>query len=189
LPFLSDIVCKFSKLSFQAGDPILIYFDSISALSVLRQPVKMGVSGICADGNPAGFLESKSTSCTRVFTNLSRSCVTDPALDAASYYRDFAILKVPVNGTIAESMKVKINPVGAPGAPYVKDNVCNNAVSEVIYEIEFNGTHGIQSVSVQFKVTGISGNSGFSLQQHFTLHFWVSVPVFPGLAKFVFCNF
>ncbi|OXB82528.1 UNVERIFIED_CONTAM: hypothetical protein H355_005783, partial [Colinus virginianus] len=172
LPFHSDIVCKFSKLSFQAGDPILIYFDLISALSVLRQPVKMGVSGICADGNPAGFLESKSTSCTRVFTNLSRSCVTDPALDAASYYRDFAILKVPVNGTIAESMKVKISPVGAPGAPYMKDNVCNNAVSEVIYEIEFNGTHGIQSVSVQFKVTSISGNSGFSLQQHFTLHFW-----------------
>ncbi|XP_065602832.1 tectonic-3 [Cyrtonyx montezumae] len=168
---VSQVQPSFSAF-YRAGDPILIYFDSVSVLSMLRQPVKVGVSGICADGNPAGFLESKRTSCTRVFTNLSRSCVTDPALDAASYYRDFAILKVPINGAIAESMKVKISPVGPPGAPYVKDNTCNNAVSEVIYEIEFNGTHGIQSVSVQFKVTSISGNSGFSLQQHFTLHFW-----------------
>ncbi|XP_021254353.1 tectonic-3 isoform X2 [Numida meleagris] len=168
---LSQVQPSFSAF-YRVGDPILIYFDSLSILSVLRQPVKMGVSGLCVDGNPAGFLESKSTSCTRTFTNLSRSCVTDPALDAASYYRDFAVLKVPIIDTIAESMKVKISPVGPPGAPYMKDNMCNNAVSEVIYEIEFNGTHGIQSVSVRFKVTSISGNSGFSLQQHFTLHFW-----------------
>ncbi|KAI6066686.1 Tectonic-3 isoform X1 [Aix galericulata] len=73
-------------------------------------------------------------------------------------------------------MKVKIIPVTPPRAPYVKDNTCNNAVSEVIYEIEFNGTHGIQSVSVQFKVTNISGKSGVSLQQHFTLHFWTRTP-------------
>uniref|UniRef100_A0A8C9FYQ6 Tectonic-1-3 domain-containing protein n=2 Tax=Pavo cristatus TaxID=9049 RepID=A0A8C9FYQ6_PAVCR len=167
----SQVQPSFSAF-YRAGDPILIYFDSLSVLSVLGQPVKMGVSGLCVDGNPAGFLESKSTSCTRVFTNLSRSCVSDPALNAASYYRDFAVLKVPINDTIAESMKVRISPIGPPGAPYMKDNLCNNAVSEVIYEIEFNGTRGIQSVSVQFKVTSISGSSGSSLQQRFTLHFW-----------------
>uniref|UniRef100_A0A8V0XC59 Tectonic family member 3 n=1 Tax=Gallus gallus TaxID=9031 RepID=A0A8V0XC59_CHICK len=168
----SQVQPSFSAF-YRAGDPILIYFDSLSVLSVLRQPVKMGVSGLCVDGNPAGFLESKSTSCTRIFTNLSGSCVSDPALNAASYYRDFSVLKVPINDTIAESMKVRISPIGPPGAPYMEDNVCNNAVSEVIYEIEFNGTYGIQSVSVQFKVTSISGSSGFSLQQqHFTLRFW-----------------
>ncbi|NXT48376.1 TECT3 protein, partial [Pluvianellus socialis] len=146
----------FSKLSFQAGDPILIYFDSSSVLSMLRQPVKMGASGLCVDGNPAGFLDSKSTSCTRIFANLSKSCITDPALDAASYYRDFTVLKVPINDTIVQSMKV-------------------------LYEIEFSGTRGIQSVSVRFKVSNISGNPGSSLQQHFTLRFWVSAPVLPGL--------
>ncbi|NXL39255.1 TECT3 protein, partial [Glaucidium brasilianum] len=140
---------------YRAGDPILIYFDSLSALSTLRQPVKMGASGLCADGNPAGFLDSKSTSCTRIFANLSKSCITDPVLDAASYYRDFTVLKVPINDTIVQSMKV-------------------------IYEIEFSGTHGIQSVSVRFKVSNISGNSGSSLQQHFTLRFWVSAPILPG---------
>ncbi|XP_052532769.1 tectonic-3 isoform X2 [Tympanuchus pallidicinctus] len=142
----SQVQPSFSAF-YRAGDPILIYFESLSILSVLRQPVKMGVSGLCVDGNPAGFLESESTSCIRMFTNLSRSCISDPALNAASYYRDFAVLKVPIHDTIAESMKV-------------------------IYEIEFNGTHGIQSVSVRFKVTSISGSSGFSLQQHFTLRFW-----------------
>ncbi|EOB01278.1 Tectonic-3, partial [Anas platyrhynchos] len=152
---VSQVQPSFSAF-YRAGDPILIYFDSSSTLSMLRQPVKMGVSGLCVDGNPAGFLESKSTSCTRIFTNLSKSCITDPALDAASYYRDFTVLKVPIDGTLVESMKVT-------------------------YEIEFNGTHGIQSVSVRFKVTNISGNSGVSLQQHFTLHFWVSAPIHPEL--------
>ncbi|NXT24245.1 TECT3 protein, partial [Syrrhaptes paradoxus] len=132
---------------YRAGDPILTYFDSSSILSTLRQPVKMGASGLCVDGNPAGFLDSKSTSCTRIFANLSKSCITDPALDAASYYRDFAVLKVRV--------------VFLPFAEHL-----------VIYEIEFSGTHGIQGVSVRFKVSNISGNSGSSLQQRFTVHFW-----------------
>ncbi|XP_054688473.1 tectonic-3 isoform X2 [Grus americana] len=161
-----------SSAFYRAGDPILIYFDSSSVLSMLRQPVKMGASGLCVDGNPAGFLDSKSTSCTRIFANLSKSCITDPALNAASYYRDFTVLKVPINDTIVQSMKVKVTAVAPPGAPHMKDNACNNVVSEVIYEIEFSGTHGIQSVSVRFKVTSISGNSGSSLQQRFTLHFW-----------------
>ncbi|NWH95462.1 TECT3 protein, partial [Aegithalos caudatus] len=151
----SQVQPSFSAF-YRAGDPILIYFDSSSVLSVLRQPVKMGASGLCVDGNPAGFLDSKSTSCTRIFANLSKSCMTDPALDAASYYRDFTVLKVPVNDTVMQSMKV-------------------------IYEIEYSGTSGIQSVSVQFKVTSVSENSRSSLQQHFTMHFWVSIPILPGI--------
>ncbi|NXS27151.1 TECT3 protein, partial [Pomatostomus ruficeps] len=149
----SQVQTSFSAF-YRAGDPILIYFDSSSVLSMLRQPVKMGTSGLCVDGNPAGFLDSKSTSCTRIFANLSKSCMTDPALDAASYYRDFTVLKVPINDTFVQSMKV-------------------------IYEIEYSGTSGIQSVSVQFKVSNISGNSRSSLQQHFTMHFWVSIPILP----------
>ncbi|NXR08502.1 TECT3 protein, partial [Semnornis frantzii] len=141
---------------YRAGDPILIYFDSSSVLSTLRQPGAMGASGLCVDRNPAGFLDSKRTSCTRIFTNLSKSCISDPALDAASYYRDFVVLKVPIADAIVQSMKV-------------------------IYGIEFSGTHGIQNVSVQFKVSNISENSGSSLQQHFTLHFWVSGHILSGL--------
>ncbi|NXX68676.1 TECT3 protein, partial [Spizella passerina] len=151
----SQVQPSFSAF-YRAGDPILIYFDSSSVLSMLRQPIKMGASGLCVDGNPAGFLDSKSTSCTRIFASLSKSCMTDPALDAASYYRDFTVLKVPINDTVMPSMKV-------------------------IYEIEYSGTSGIQSVSVQFKVSNISVNSRSSLQQHFTMHFWVSIPILLGI--------
>ncbi|XP_019146814.1 tectonic-3 isoform X3 [Corvus cornix cornix] len=170
----SQVQPSFSAF-YRAGDPILIYFDSSSVLSMLRQPVKMGASGLCVDGNPAGFLDSKSTSCTRIFANLSKSCMTDPALDAASYYRDFTVLKVPINDAIMQPMKVNVTAVSPPGAPHMKDNTCTNVVSEdfeVIYEIEYSGTSGIQSVSVRFKVSNISGNSRSSLQQHFTMHFW-----------------
>ncbi|XP_053891104.1 tectonic-3 isoform X3 [Malaclemys terrapin pileata] len=158
-----------SSAFYRAGDPIQTYFAASSVLSTLRQPVGMGANGLCIDGNPAGFLESKSTSCTRTFTNLSSSCTTDPTLDAASYYHDFTILKVPVNMTVVQLMQVRITPVTQPGAPQMDGNTCHNVVSEVIYEIEFNGTHGIQNVSVQLKVTSVSGNS---LQQRFTLQFW-----------------
>uniref|UniRef100_A0A8C3JS51 Tectonic family member 3 n=1 Tax=Calidris pygmaea TaxID=425635 RepID=A0A8C3JS51_9CHAR len=176
LSVIFQSLCDFAKFSFQAGDPILIYFDSSSVLSMLRQPIKMGASGLCVDGNPAGFLDSKSTSCTRIFANLSKSCSTDPALNAASYYRDFTVLKVhvPINDII-------VSAVAPPGAPHMEHNTCINVVSEVIYEIEFSGTRGIQSVSVRFKVSNVSGNSGSSLQQHFTLHFWVSAPVLSRL--------
>ncbi|XP_071605881.1 tectonic-3 isoform X3 [Heliangelus exortis] len=125
----SQVQPSFSSF-YRAGDPILIYFDSSSVLSTLRQPIEMGAGGLCVDGNPAGFLESRSTSCTRFFANLSKSCTTDPALDAASYYRDFSVLKVPVNDAIMQSMKVKVTPVAPPGAPHMKDNSCNNVVSE-----------------------------------------------------------
>ncbi|NWQ80393.1 TECT3 protein, partial [Columbina picui] len=149
----SQVQPSFSAF-YRAGDPILIYFDSSSALSTLRQPVKMGASGLCVDGNPAGFLDSKSTSCTRIFANLSKSCVTDPALDAVSYYRDFSVLRVRVTFL-----------------PF--------AQHRVIYEIEFSGVHGIRSVSVRFEVSSISGSLGSALQQRFTFRFWVSARALP----------
>ncbi|NXF11262.1 TECT3 protein, partial [Smithornis capensis] len=155
----SQVQPSFSAF-YRAGDPILIYFDSSAVLSTLRQPVKMGASGVCVDGNPAGFLDSKSTRCTRIFANLTESCMTEPALDAASYYRDFTVLKLKVIGLSL---------------------IFSELDFQVIYEIEYSGTSGIQSVSVQFKVSNISGTSRSSLQQHFTLQFWVSAPVLPGL--------
>uniref|UniRef100_A0A8C3QM17 Tectonic family member 3 n=1 Tax=Cyanoderma ruficeps TaxID=181631 RepID=A0A8C3QM17_9PASS len=177
----SQVQPSFSAF-YRAGDPILIYFDSSSVLSMLRQPVKMGASGLCVDGNPAGFLDSKSTSCTRFFANLSKSCMTDPALDAASYYRDFTVLKVHLIFLAFVQNLSCLPSTGTSGnSPHMKDNTCTNVVSEVIYEIEYSGTSGIQSVSVQFKVTNISESSRSSLQQHFTMHFWVSIPILPGI--------
>ncbi|XP_030665035.1 tectonic-3 isoform X2 [Nomascus leucogenys] len=118
---------------YRAGDPILIYFPKWSVISLLRQPAGVGAGGLCAESNPAGFLESKSTTCTRFFKNLASSCTLDSALNAASYY-NFTVLKVT-------------------------------------YEIETNGTFGIQKVSVSLGQTNLTVEPGASLQQHFILHF------------------
>nr|XP_054516359.1 tectonic-3 isoform X5 [Pan troglodytes] len=118
---------------YRAGDPILTYFPKWSVISLLRQPAGVGAGGLCAESNPAGFLESKSTTCTRFFKNLASSCTLDSALNAASYY-NFTVLKVT-------------------------------------YEIETNGTFGIQKVSVSLGQTNLTVEPGASLQQHFILRF------------------
>uniref|UniRef100_A0A8D0HGR6 Tectonic family member 3 n=1 Tax=Sphenodon punctatus TaxID=8508 RepID=A0A8D0HGR6_SPHPU len=157
-----------SQPSPSVGDPIQTYFAASSVLSTLQQPVGIGVSERCVDGNPAAFLESKNTSCTRMLTNLSESCTMDPSLNAASYYSDFTVLKVCV------MFPCVIIPVLQPEAPWMDGNTCHNVVSEVIYEVAFSGIHGIQNVSVEFKVTSVSGTPGTSFRQQFTLHFRVS---------------
>uniref|UniRef100_F7DRP1 Tectonic family member 3 n=1 Tax=Macaca mulatta TaxID=9544 RepID=F7DRP1_MACMU len=130
---------------YRAGDPILTYFPKWSVISLLRQPAGVGAAGLCAESNPAGFLESKSTTCTRFFKNLASSCTLDSALNAASYY-NFTVLKVPRGMTDPQNM-------------------------EVTYEIETNGTFGIQKVSVSLGQTNLTVEPGASLQQHFILHF------------------
>nr|XP_009457279.4 tectonic-3 isoform X3 [Pan troglodytes] len=130
---------------YRAGDPILTYFPKWSVISLLRQPAGVGAGGLCAESNPAGFLESKSTTCTRFFKNLASSCTLDSALNAASYY-NFTVLKVPRGMTDPQNM-------------------------EVTYEIETNGTFGIQKVSVSLGQTNLTVEPGASLQQHFILRF------------------
>ncbi|MBZ3884856.1 Tectonic-3 [Sciurus carolinensis] len=107
-----------------------------------------------------GFLESKSTTCTRFFKNLASSCTLDPALDAASYY-NFTVLKFQVPVTL----------VSQASPPLLVGNTCQNAVSQVIYDIETNGTFGIQKVSVSFGQTSLTVKPDISLQQEFIIHF------------------
>uniref|UniRef100_F6WUS5 Tectonic family member 3 n=1 Tax=Equus caballus TaxID=9796 RepID=F6WUS5_HORSE len=159
---------------YRAGDPILTYFPKWSVISLLRQPAGVGAGGLCAESNPAGFLESKSTTCARFFKNLANSCTLDPALNAASYY-NFTVLKVPRGMTDLQNMKFQV-PVtlvsqSQPGSPLLAGNTCQNVVSQVIYEIETNGTLGIQKVSVSFGQTNLTVEPGTALQQHFITRF------------------
>ncbi|XP_069890738.1 tectonic-3-like isoform X1 [Dipodomys merriami] len=144
------------QLSFyRAGDPILTYFPQWSIVSLLRQPAGVGAGGLCVESNPAGFLESKSTTCTRFFKDLASSCTSDPALDAVSYY-NFTVLKVPKDMTDLQNMKVPITLTSQASPPLLAGNTCQNIVSQVIYEIETNGTFGIQKVSVSFGQTNLT---------------------------------
>ncbi|XP_053245540.1 tectonic-3 isoform X3 [Podarcis raffonei] len=172
---LPDQVLSSPSAFYRVGDPIQTYFAASSVLSILKQPVGIGTSQLCIDENPAGFLESKNTSCIRILPDLTSSCTTDPALDAASYYRGFSVLKIKEHckedKTVRLGSKVNITPVSEPASPSLSGSTCHNVVSEVSYEVEFNGIHGIQKVSVQFKVASISGNPRATLQQRFSLHF------------------
>lgn len=170
---------------YKAGDPILIYFPKYSVLSLLRQPAGVGAGGFCAESNPAGFLESKSTTCAQFFRNLSKSCMSDPALNAASYY-NFTVLKVPRGMIDLQDMKfqVPVTLVSQADSPLLAGNTCQNVVSKVIYEIEINGTFGIQKVSVGFKQINLTVEPGISLQQHFIIRFRAfqqsTTPAFTG---------
>ncbi|XP_020030635.1 tectonic-3 isoform X2 [Castor canadensis] len=157
---------------YRAGDPILTYFPKWSVISLLRQPAGVGAGGLCAESNPAGFLESKSTTCTRFFRDLASSCTSDPAMDATSYY-NFTVLKVPRGITDLQNIQFQVPVTLASQAspPFLAENTCQNIVSQVIYEIETNGTFGIQRVSVSFGQTNLTVQPGVSLQQDFTIHF------------------
>lgn len=50
----------------------------------------------------------------------------------------------------------------------------DSSAFQVIYEIETNGTFGIQKVSVSFRQTNLTVEPGVSLQQDFVIHFRVS---------------
>jgi len=152
----------------------LTYFPKWSVISLLRQPAGVGAGGLCAESNPAGFLESKSTTCARFFKNLTSSCTLDPALNAASYY-NFSVLKVPKGMTDLQNMKfqVPVTLISQAGSPLLSGNTCQNVVYQVIYEIETNGTFGIQKVSVSFGQTNLTVEPGTSLQQHFLIRFRV----------------
>ncbi|KAM8780630.1 tectonic-3 [Rhynchonycteris naso] len=157
---------------YRAGDPILTYFSEWSVISLLRQPAGVGAGGLCTESNPAGFLESRRTTCARFFKNLAESCTLDPVLNAASYY-NFTVLKVPKGMTDPQNMKfqVPVTLVSQADSPLLAGNTCQNVVSQVIYEIETNGTFGIQKVSVSVGQTNLTAEAGASLQQHFTIHF------------------
>ncbi|PNI82218.1 TCTN3 isoform 9 [Pan troglodytes] len=157
---------------YRAGDPILTYFPKWSVISLLRQPAGVGAGGLCAESNPAGFLESKSTTCTRFFKNLASSCTLDSALNAASYY-NFTVLKVPRGMTDPQNMEFQVPVIltSQANAPLLAGNTCQNVVSQVTYEIETDGTFGIQKVSVSLGQTNLTVEPGASLQQHFILRF------------------
>uniref|UniRef100_H0WNE3 Tectonic family member 3 n=1 Tax=Otolemur garnettii TaxID=30611 RepID=H0WNE3_OTOGA len=170
--FTSAFQTQLPSAFYRAGDPILTYFPKWAVISLLRQPAGVVAGDLCADTNPAGFLESKSTTCTRFFENLANSCTSDSALNAASYY-NFTVLKVPRGMTDLQNIEfqVPVTLVSQSDPPVLAGNICQNVVSQVIYEIETNGTFGIQKVSVSFRQTNLTVEPSTSLQQHFVIHF------------------
>ncbi|XP_022424951.1 tectonic-3 isoform X3 [Delphinapterus leucas] len=157
----SSWVCVDNSLIFRSNSPFpsRVFMDS------------NGIKQFCVHVNNC-FLESKSTTCARFFKNLADSCTLDPTLNAASYH-NFTVLKVPRGLSDLQNTKfqVPVTPVSQADSPLLAGNTCQNVVSQVIYEIETNGTFGIQKVSISFGQTNLTVEPGTSFQQHFIIHF------------------
>ncbi|XP_067833404.1 tectonic-3-like [Heptranchias perlo] len=154
---------------YRVGDQILTFFKEASVLGVFIQPVAV-VGGECTDRNPAGFLQSSSSTCARRVRDLNTACDSLPALNAATYYENFVLLPTP-NITIG-SNQVKIIPEGREflSSPWVMNDVCRNVVSEVTYWIEYRGIEGIVGARVVFALTNVS-LSATKIQQTFHIFF------------------
>ncbi|XP_059516897.1 tectonic-3 isoform X2 [Myotis daubentonii] len=185
----SSWVCVDNSLIFRSNSPfpsrVFVDVNGIkqfcvhvnnSKLNYFQKPQKVNASNFQTPATEFGSNSFNSTFQTHspapFYRNLANSCTLDPALNAVSYY-NFTVLKVPRGMTDLQNMKfqVPVTPVSQAGSPLLAGNTCQNAVSQVIYEIETNGTFGIQKVSVSFGQTNLTIEPGASLQQQFIIHF------------------
>ncbi|XP_043539122.1 tectonic-3-like isoform X1 [Chiloscyllium plagiosum] len=176
-----------SKASYQVGDQIKVFLLESFSLGILRQPTAL-TGGECTDRNPVGFLQDRSTTCTRSVRNLTDSCDMLASLNAVKYYEKMYLLSTPnitfveswmneVNGTKQQLWNKKANhtvqiSVGNESVlpPWVSNNMCKNVVSEVTYHIMHDGNEGIVGAKAAFRFTNVSFSVS-KIQQRFNVFF------------------
>ncbi|XP_073504738.1 tectonic-3 isoform X2 [Phyllobates terribilis] len=151
---------------YRAGDPVLTVSTS-GVLGALRQPAALGGQSLCADGNPAKFLQGDTTSCVRALSNVAAACETDLSLSPSFYYQDTAVLRVPADATDQNAIRVPITS-DVTETPVLRGDVCSNVVTQVIYTVLYNGTQGITGVSAAFTLSNMSAGSA-RLSQTFSM--------------------
>ncbi|XP_048379804.2 tectonic-3-like isoform X2 [Stegostoma tigrinum] len=157
-----------SKASYQVGDQIRIILTQWFALGILRQPSAL-IGGECTDRNPAGFLQDRSTTCTRSVRNLTASCEMLASLNALKYFENMYLLSTP-NITNVENLVRIVVEDKAVTAPWVSNDTCMNVVSEVTYHITYDGYEGIVDAMVAFSFINVS-LSATKIQQRFNVFF------------------
>ncbi|XP_072884875.1 tectonic-3-like [Hemitrygon akajei] len=153
---------------YKVGQQILTYFPQAHALGVFMQPTALA-GGQCTDRNPAGFLQSRSSMCSRSLQDLRTSCNRLRALNAAEYYKYFVLLQTP-NTTIMR--EVMIQPQGGQvvPSPTLLNDLCVNVISEVTYMIRSRGQEGIVEANVSFTFTNLP-LTATSIQQTYRVFF------------------
>ncbi|ELT91904.1 hypothetical protein CAPTEDRAFT_228697 [Capitella teleta] len=79
---------------YKSGDVILTVYENL-ALGSLSLP-SPSINSQCQDLNPASFLIPESTQCLRSIQTLASDCMTNPALDAQTYFNGFKVVANPV---------------------------------------------------------------------------------------------
>ncbi|KAM8911788.1 tectonic-3 isoform 3-T3 [Lycaon pictus] len=153
----SSWMCVDNSLIFRSNSPFpsRVFMDS------------SGIKQFCVLANNC-FLESKSTTCARFFKNLTSSCTSDPALNAASYY-NFTVLKVPRGMTDLQNMKAfqqnkaaSLTSLRSGNPGYIVGKPLLALTGDISHSITLmkskgDGICSVKRHEVQFGVNAISG--------------------------------
>ncbi|XP_028839811.1 tectonic-3-like isoform X2 [Denticeps clupeoides] len=153
-----------SRDFYKVDDVLLIRYSGLSVLSVLKQPAPGPATFSCVDRNPARFLRSGSTLCSRALT--AESCGLDLGLRARSYFSNISLLGIPKPQKMNMTDKlVSVIPVMEWPEPRQKEGSCLNIVSKVEYIIEYTSRGQITMVTVNVTLTDAVIGTRI-LQQH-----------------------
>ncbi|KAF6734663.1 Tectonic-3 [Oryzias melastigma] len=165
---------KHERDFYRVDDVIQTYFLNSSVRSVLRQPSAGTAVALCINRNPAKFLRSASSSCSRLVT--PDSCSTDPNLSSRSYFSDLNLIKVIIpNELQAFMLLIPVVPQADWPAPTKQNNSCTNVVRKVTFVIGYTGSGEIEYASVSVDVVDVGLDQLF-LQTH-SVHFQVRCPL------------
>ncbi|XP_041095431.1 tectonic-3-like [Polyodon spathula] len=155
-----------SSKQYKAGDLLLSFFPSSSAVGSFSQPAPSGVNGLCVDANPAGFLLNTTLTCTRLLT--PTSCASDPSLRATTYH-SFRILRIPSAESANQTdMQIPVHPVSKWEDPVVDGEFCKNVVMEVSSVFVHTSAGEISNVSVELSLSNVSLSESTLRQTHRT---------------------
>ncbi|XP_004080351.1 tectonic-3 isoform X2 [Oryzias latipes] len=159
---------------YRVDDVIQTYFLDSSVRSVLRQPSAGTVSTLCINRNPARFLRSASSSCSRMVT--LDSCSTDPNLSARSYFSDLHLIKIPLAESVAPMLDflIPVVPQADWPAPAKQNDSCTNVVRKVTFVIGYTGSGEIKYATVSTDLVDVGLDQLF-LQTH-SVHFQLATP-------------
>lgn len=161
-----QITSTFTRDFYLVDDVILTYFFKTSARGVLRQPSPGEASVLCMNRNPAKFLRSSTSSCSREVTR--QSCTTDPALNAQVYVYDLSLIKHPILETDpVTDLLIPVTPSSVWPAPSKENNSCINVVKKVEFVIEYTEQGEILSAKVNIAFANVDLEQLF-LQTHST---------------------
>uniref|UniRef100_H3BXY0 Uncharacterized protein n=1 Tax=Tetraodon nigroviridis TaxID=99883 RepID=H3BXY0_TETNG len=133
------LTCEYLKcICFRQVDDVLqTYFSDASVWGLLRQPAPAAGGTFCTNQNPAKFLRSVSSSCTRTITR--QSCTTDPNLNAYSYFYDMSLVKIPVVELRSVLFQISVTPQSGWPEPSEQNGSCLNVVKKVEFIIGYTG--------------------------------------------------
>ncbi|XP_029934062.1 tectonic-3 [Myripristis murdjan] len=158
---------------YRADDVIQTYFSESSVRGLLRQPSPGTATAFCVSRNPAKFLRSVSSSCTRTVT--PQSCTTDPSLSARSYFSDLNLIKRPVAETApVTDLLIPVSPLSEWPAPSEQNNSCVNVVKKVEFIIKYTGRGELMHATVNVVLADVDPNQ-MLLQEH-SVKFQLATP-------------